>query len=418
MYPVKRLAFANSESTRVGRQIPSGMMDLETESSRDGAQVMGVGLFDAHCHPTDIMSAIENINTMRAKALTIMATRSQDQDLVAQVASDYALQSRLNSGETDSCKVIPAFGWHPWFSYQLYDDRNQTFANSFKTGEHYRRVLNPKPDDEELVNNLPPSQSLSRFLEQTEERLRQHPFALVGEIGLDRAFRLPIADIEIPPNSKVDMGKSEGHYTPGAREGRPLSPYKVDMEHQISILRAQLQLAGKLYRPVSVHCVQAYGVILEILQDLWVGHERPSKRQQKKDKSVEQAHAEENSDAEIDAAIERITLPYPPRVCLHSYSGSVDLLKQFLNPRVPADFYFSFSTIINFSTTSSEKVTEVIKALPDSRILIESDYHCAGERMDEMLVDITRKICDIRGWSLTSGSERLKQNWNDFIFGK
>ena len=390
-------------------------MEESQWTTEDAASVWQVGVFDAHCHPTDVMASIKDVRDMKAKVLTIMASRSQDQDLVAQVASEFALKAREMSHDSSSCHVVPAFGWHPWFSYQLYDDQQHAANRIRSPSEHYRNVLTPQPD-EKFLDSLPPPRSLSEFLAQTEERLRRHPFALVGEIGLDRAFRLPVGGFVSPPPGPSKSLTGDQTYTPGSREGRPLSPYRVSMEHQKAILKAQFRLAGKLHRPVSVHSVQAHGVVFEVLQELWAGHEKLSKRQQKRRRSVNGAHAAEPDDVKEYSGTPT-PLPYPPRVCMHSYSGPSDPLRQFLHSSVPADVYFSFSDLINLSSSSSAKATDVIQAVPESRILIESDFHCAGERMDGLLASILHRVCELKGWSPKEGAEQLRKNWEKFVFG-
>lgn len=387
-----------------------GQLHQETE---DMASVWQVGVCDAHCHPTDIMTCIKDLRKMKARVLTIMASRSQDQDLVAQVASEYALTSKNTADSSSSCRVVPAFGWHPWFSYQLYDDQAQKANSAPSLVEHYCNVLVPPPE-QSFLDSLPPPQPLSDFLAETDKRLRQHPYALVGEVGLDRAFRLPVGGFMSPPHG---TGSQEiPSYTPGSREGRPLSPYRVSIDHQKAILMAQFKLAGRLRRPVSVHSVQAHGVIFELLQEIWAGHERLSKRQQRRRLSVNEARAGE-FDCESDHPASLTPLPYPPRICMHSYSGPPEPLRQFLHSSVPAEVYFSFSDLINFPNNTSAKAIDVIKAVPDSRLLIESDFHCAGERMDDLLAGILQRVCDIKGWTQNAGAERLRQNWERFIFG-
>jgi Tat protein secretion system quality control protein TatD with DNase activity len=384
------------------------------EEPEDETSIWKIGVFDAHCHPTDIMASIKEIATMNARVLTVMASRSQDQELIVDTAKSYPLDTSIGLDELSSRYVVPAFGWHPWFSHQIYDDRDPNKNSDPK--EHYLAVLSPAPDDDQFLKSLPDPIPLSEYLNETQRRLQQFPFALVGEVGLDRAFRLPYG--EFKPIGDLAAAKTRGsteEYTPGSREGRPLSLHRVSLEHQKTILRAQFELAGKMQRPVSVHSVQTHGVIFDLLQSMWKGHERPSKRARKRGQSASGAHAnEDNQEAQNKADS---PLPFPPRICMHSYSGPADALKQFLAPSVPADIYFSFSSLINFSTVSKEKATNAIRTVPDDRILIESDFHCAGERMDELLKEIILKVCEIKGWGLKRGAQQLKENWMRFVFG-
>jgi hypothetical protein len=62
----------------------------------------------------------------------------------------------------------------------------------------------------------------------------------------------------------------------------------------------------------------------------------------------------------------------PPKVMLHSYGGSVEEIPRFCKLRGIGDrFYFSFSHAINARTP--EKLAARIAAVPDDRLLIESD---------------------------------------------
>jgi Tat protein secretion system quality control protein TatD with DNase activity len=382
-----------------------------------------IGVFDAHCHPTDQMRSIDDIPNMNARVLTIMATRAEDQELVAQVAERYgagSLQDALGGRSNTKCNVVPSFGWHPWFSHQLYDDIEQAGVEKTTLNkiEHYKSVLSPEPKEDEFLQSLPDPRPLSQYLEQTELYLKRFPLALVGEIGLDRAFRIPKVWTE------EEYRNRDVTATPGSREGRALSPYHVSMSHQKKILKAQLRLAGKLRRPVSIHSVQAHGAVFEALEQLWAGHEKEvvSNRQRKRRGSVPGAHDAEDDASDDGPQPENTSapnppLPFPPRICLHSYSGPPEPLQQFLRASIPSDVFFSFSSCINFSNPSTDKVVQVIKALHEDRLLVESDLHCAGEQMDVLLEDVVRRICDIRGWPLEKGLQIFKKNWQRFVFG-
>lgn len=385
----------------------------------DGDEVWAVGLFDAHCHPTDIMASIKDIAHMKARVLTVMSTRAQDQTLVENTAFKYPADANTDFSSASGPLVVPAFGWHPWMSHHLIDDRNDNEPTD--PVQHYRSVLAPVPEDMDFILALPPPTPLGQYLNETRARLNKFPLALVGEVGLDRAFRLPEAAETNPScqDAKQKTNGSEDHHTAGAREGRPLSPYRVSMEHQKTILRAQLELAAEMKRPVSLHSVQAHGIVFELLQTMWKGHEKPSKSARRKQRQQDGFHEPENArSSNIEEQQQQtMPLPYPPRVCMHSYSGPPDAVKQLLNPKIPTEVYFSFSIAINFSNPSSEKVINVIRLVPDDRILIESDLHCAGELMDKLLHEIVFKICEIRSWTVKHGAEQLKRNWIKFVLG-
>ncbi|KAK3680689.1 Cut9-interacting protein scn1 [Vermiconidia calcicola] len=383
-----------------------------------------LGVFDAHCHPTDTLSSLQSIPTMRAKVLTVMATRAQDQELVANAVDEYGISpDEANDAEMnwrEGHRVVPAFGWHPWFSHQMFDEVEYNGASSLSPEQkvaHYQSVLNPRSEDETFLRSLPEPRPFGHFLGQTRSYLERYPLALVGEIGLDRSFRIPEAWLP----AQVE-GRDEA-LTPGGREGRKLSPYRVSMDHQRKVLLAQLNLAWEMQRAVSVHGVQAHGIVYETLAETWKGHERrvPSKKERKKQEAAVKVNAESapNAEAAAETSSSSGAKPYPPRICLHSFSGPAETLKQYTAPSVPCEIFFSFSTTINsWSDSGDGKVEAAVRAIPDERILVESDLHTAGENMDSHLEDIVRMLCKVKSWELEHGVKQLGKNWRSFALGQ
>lgn len=297
----------------------------------------------------------------------------------------------------------------------MFDEDDYNGAESLTQDQkvaHYQSVLTPRSEDEAFLRNLPEPRRFNHFLNQTRSYLERYPLALVGEIGLDKGFRIPEAWLPSEVEERNDA------LTPGGREGRRLSPYRVSMEHQRKVLLSQLRLAGERQRAVSVHGVQAHGIVYETLAESWKGHEKKvvSRKEQKRREAAAKLNAEAVEEDE-DVA-QPGPKPYPPRICLHSFSGPAETVKQYTAPTVPCQIFFSFSTTINsWAEDGDGKVEAAVKLVPDDRVLVESDLHTAGDRMDHYLEQIVRKICEVKGWQLYEGVDILGRNWRSFVFG-
>jgi Tat protein secretion system quality control protein TatD with DNase activity len=312
-------------------------------------------------------------------------------------------------------KIVPAFGWHPWFSHQMFDENAYDGAVSLTQDQkaaHYQSVLAPKSEDRDFLLSLPDPRPFGEFIAQMKGHLQDFPLALVGEVGLDKSFCIP--EDWLPQH----LDERNTGLTPGGREGRRLSPYRVSMDHQRKVLLAQLKLAGEMQRAVSMHGVQAHGVVHDTLAETWKGHERKflSRKEQKRVEAAKKANAEpEDAEDESDFAGPK---PYPPRVCLHSFSGPAETVKLYTAPIVPCEIFFSFSTSINSWVEDGKgKVEAAVRAVPDDRLLMESDLHTAGDRMDQYLEEIVRKLCEVKGWDLETGTKQLAANWLRFVSG-
>ena len=100
-----------------------------------------------------------------------------------------------------------------------------------------------------------------------------------------------------------------------------------DLAEQIDCLQAQLDLANELHRPLTIHCLQAWGPLLETLQ-----------RQ-----------------------------PSLPPFLLHAYSGSTELVAKFTQ----LGAYFSFNGY--FLHNRKTAVRDTFQQIPLDRLLLETD---------------------------------------------
>jgi TatD DNase family protein len=126
--------------------------------------------------------------------------------------------------------------------------------------------------------------------ERLADMLDKHPNATIGECGLDKWVSFPPMDVQMP------------------------------------VFQAQLTLSRKTGRPLTIHCLKAWGA-------LW----------------------------------ESLSAQPPPRFLMHSFGGSLETARQLL----PMGAWFSFSG--HFLHPRKADVLEVFRQLPRDRILLETD---------------------------------------------
>ncbi|XP_020988459.1 uncharacterized protein LOC107471923 isoform X1 [Arachis duranensis] len=97
---------------------------------------------------------------------------------------------------------------------------------------------------------------------------------------------------------------------------------------QVEVLKNQLQLAKTLNKPASVHCVRAFGELLEMMKSMG---------------------------------------PFPAGVILHSYLGSAEMVPEFSK----LGAYFSFSGFL--MSLKANKAKKMLQMVPSDRILLETD---------------------------------------------
>ncbi|KAF3641971.1 putative deoxyribonuclease TATDN1-like isoform X6 [Capsicum annuum] len=120
-----------------------------------------------------------------------------------------------------------------------------------------------------------------------------------------------------PPAAVGEIGLDKGSF------GR-----KIDFADQVDVCRQQLQLAKELERPASIHCVRAFGDLLELLKSAG---------------------------------------PVPSGFILHSYLGSAEMVPEFAK----LGAYFSFSGFL--MSMKESKAKKMLKSIPKDRILLETD---------------------------------------------
>lgn len=195
------------------------------------------------------------------------------------------------------------------------------------------------------------------WLERLEALLVANPRAIVGEIGLDKVSKTP------------ETGQCE-------------------REAQEQVFTAQWDLACRLGRPVSVHCVKAHGFLTDLCRK-----SNPAPR-------TKQAGP---------------FAPHPPAVGLHSYSGSADIAAQLVGLRVTGSrYYFGFAHVINARTPQLwDRLKGCLKVIPRDRVLLESDLENPATK-DEHLVAMLELLSKEWGVSVEEAARQTYENAKSF----
>ncbi|KAF8004370.1 hypothetical protein HF325_001818 [Metschnikowia pulcherrima] len=302
---------------------------------------------DCHCHigvdghlqdPELLMNRLSQQPRARSRGFfNVMSTYHLDLEFLATLI-------KLDSNNV----LVPYFGVHPWYSHLFSTDRQ------LSKSDHYKLVLTTVPED--LLHILPDPIYIEDHLEKVMRLIKkcealQKAYA-IGEIGLDKLFRIP---------SNGFYGNQEH------KSGVSLTAAKVQMDHQKIIFLRQLELADKLSKPVSLHCVKAHGPLFDILHASFLNI---------------------------------------PAVTLHSYTGSSDQAKRWNKSflKQQRKLYFSFSNFINGEKDKALQLAELLLLISNDQILFETDSpidrYFLHNREDEYfghLHQIQRIVCDLKG---------------------
>jgi TatD DNase family protein len=127
--------------------------------------------------------------------------------------------------------------------------------------------------------------------ERLKALLEKHPHASVGECGLDHWISHPLLDVQRP------------------------------------VFIDQLRLAREMDRPLTIHCLKAWGALFDAFAEA----------------------------------------PPPSRFLMHSFGGSIETARRL----IPLGAFFSFSG--HFLHPRKSAVLDVFRQLPHDRILLETD---------------------------------------------
>jgi TatD DNase family protein len=262
---------SSTEGARAGLPLRSSS-DLHSHASH----VM-LPLFDAHNHLHDAWLSpyrervIADLISNGIEACVVNGSNENDWPEVSAFCSSNPQRERSTTAGSERLRLLPSFGLHPW------DVGN-------RTADWQRNLLH---------------------------HLDHEPSVAIGEIGLDRWM--------------LDRARPDDPRLAGLR--------RASLDEQIGVFRWQLTVAAERNLPASIHCLDAFGALHDVLR----------------------------------------STPLPARgFLLHAYNGSIELSEAFTK----LGAYFSFNGA--FLEPRKSRLRDLYINLPADRLLVETDAPAMG----------------------------------------
>ena len=275
---------------------------------------------------TDCCSSADGRRVVLVSGMAIMSTHPRDYARVLSLSQElpHQCQSGSSSRSSTGVRIIPCVGVHPWWLHELTDyDWEEIPAQS-----------NPEEEDNTEIRII--NQTAPRWVHELDALLLAHPEAAVGETGLD-AF----------------------HFDSAAAPAQ--HQLTCPMDRQMIALDWQLRIAAQRNRPISLHCVQAFGPLMDVLSSRLEQCPTLSSRRQRR------RHQTTAGEQSTPSAL-------PPAIYFHAFGGKigvVDQLAGLCRRSGRTQCYFGFAPVINFR---SPKTAAVVRHVGLDRLVLETDH--------------------------------------------
>ncbi|KAF2075243.1 hypothetical protein CYY_003461 [Polysphondylium violaceum] len=318
-------------------------------------------IIDTHCHIQEDTDSIEKAVALPFAKSWLMGTTVADWDRVDSLANAFEQQQRGDH-------VLRCFGIHPWFVYQYHPPKELLglpITTSLvqvkpKEGEGQLKEAEGEGEEEEESgkcsctsnDNTTSSNSNSNEIYKIDNTWEEKMKAL-----LEKYPEAMVGEIGVDKVTKV---KATG---------------KNEQEAQWLFLSKQIAMAKQYDRLVSLHCVQLHGKLLDFFMALPIDQ-------------------------------------FPKRIALHTFGGKPSTVSQFSKMKDTKGDRFYFG--ISFINLTSSRIEKLIQAIPDDRLLLESDQNTPLEA-EQSLFRVIQTVSKSKNWSIEATIQKTKLNALRFL---